>query len=73
MGVTVGSWERGGDMGVGGHCVPDELQIGTLGDAGCGGSVAFSCFLTRAFCLAADMKSGFDFTRLCPPFFAILV
>jgi hypothetical protein len=69
MGVTV-AWERG-DMGVGGHCVLDELQIGTLGDAGCGKSVNFS-FLTTAFVLA-DMASGFDFTRLCPAFFAILV
>jgi hypothetical protein len=72
MGVTVGGWEDGGDMGVFGHCVPDEMQIGTLGDAGRDKSVDFT-FFTRAFCFAADMTSGFDFTRLCIPFFTILV
>jgi hypothetical protein len=72
MGVTVGGWEHGGDMGVCGHCVPDEMPIVTLGDAGRDISVDFT-FLTRAFCFAADMTSGFDFTRLCIAFFAILV
>jgi hypothetical protein len=59
-------------MGVDGHCVPDELQVDTLGDAGCEQTADFS-FLAKAFCFANDMASGFDFTRLCPPFFAILV